>query len=277
VILEGQVQALSVGHAVDAALPDWGVVHSAFPHAVNFLVRGDLWTLLAEEKADLPFGIRVALPELEGLGLQREDVVQVRAGFLKIGPTLTIDCRAAERWSPAKERKIAHGLERRLEEIADAIYGRSWPHSAVMARALKAALRTPAKLGEALAKVVGCGPGATPSGDDVLVGMMAVLKSRHSRAEGARDAELLRRALFPLLPTTTDLSAHLLGQAAQGFFSRDLHELISALISESYPGQLREKLSRVLGTGATSGADMCEGLLALAPGYFIQPRERIAA
>jgi len=123
-----------------------------------------------------------------------------------------------------------------------------------------------------LAKVVGRGPGSTPSGDDVLVGILAVLNSPHSGAAGARAAKSLGRAILPLLWTTSDVSGQLLRQAVKGLFSRDVHELVLALLGNPAPGQLRNTIQRVIETGATSGADTCIGLLAFAP-YFLIPRE----
>ena len=42
------VQAISVGHALEFDLAGFGTVHSVFVHAVNLTIRGDMWTLLAE-------------------------------------------------------------------------------------------------------------------------------------------------------------------------------------------------------------------------------------
>jgi len=236
-----------------------------------------MWTLLAEDKTDLPFGIRLASSNFHTLGLRSGDLVSVRSGFGGIGPDLVVDCRAAPRWVPACEEKLDPGLESRLAVMAMAACDRAWCESAPMARAVRAALIDTTALGDVLARVVGRGPGATPSGDDVLVGVLAVLTSPRAGTAGARAAESLGRALRPLLPTTTDLSGHLLHQATKGLFGRDLHELVNALIGASTPRQLSEKIRRVAETGATSGADACEGLLAFAPSYFASGNERASA
>jgi hypothetical protein len=146
-----------------------------------------------------------------------------------------------------------------------------------MAQAVRSALEVSAGLDDVLAKVVGRGPGSTPSGDDVLVGILAVLKSPHSGAAGARAAESLGRALLPLLWTTSDVSGQLLRQAVKGLFSRDVHELVLALLGNPAPQQLRNTVRRVIETGATSGADTCMGLLAFAPSFLIPPEEKAAA
>jgi hypothetical protein len=269
------VEALSIGHALDVKSARRGAVHSVYAHAVNLLMGDDLWTLLATQKADMPFGIRAAVPDFETFALRRGEVVNAGAAYVTIGSHLTIDCRVAQRWSPVNEGQIAPGLTERLAAVTEAAHHRSWNGSAEIARAMKSAMHTPAKIGGTLARVVGLGPGATPSGDDVLVGIFAVLNSPRSGAAGAHDGAQLRQAILPLLGTTTDLSAHLLRQAADGLFGRDLHELRSALLAEDFPGQLHHALRHVVDTGATSGADMCEGLLAFAPDYFMHLHERL--
>jgi hypothetical protein len=263
-----RVQAVAIGQALDLDSTGHGVVHSVFHHAVNLTIGAELWTLLADDRADRPFGIRVALSNFDGLPLRCGDRVTVRAGFVGIGSRLVADCRAAPRWVPACANKVMPGLERRLAVVATAVRARSWHDSAWMAHAVRLAVNGATALGDVLANVVGRGPGLTPSGDDVLVGVLAVLTSRHSGAGGARAVESLGRALFSLLPTTTDVSGHLLRQAASGLFCRDLHELVCALIEASSSPQLSEKVRRVIEIGATSGADTCEGVLAFAPSYF---------
>ena len=274
-----RIQALSVGHALDVDSAGFGIVHSVFARAVNLMIRAEMWTLLAAEKADLPFGIRVASADFDILGLRNGDPVNVRGGFVSIGSGSTsrvVDCRAAPRWLPAPHNKIEPGLAGRLAVVATAASDRSWHESARMAQAVRSALEVSAALGNVLAKVIGRGPGSTPSGDDVLVGILAVLNSPHSGAAGAREAESLGRAILPLLWTTSDVSRQLLRQAAKGLFSRDIHELVLALLGNPPPQQLQNAVRRVIETGATSGADTCMGLLTFAP-YFLIPREERAA
>ena len=275
-----RIQALSVGHAIDADSAGFGLVHSVFARAVNLMIRAEMWTLLAADKADLPFGIRVASADFDVLGLRSGDPVNVRGGFVGIGSgsgCRVIDCRAASCWLPAPHKEAEPGLAGRLAAVATAASDRSWHESASMAQAVKSALEVSAALGDVLAKVVGRGPGSTPSGDDVLIGILAVLNSPASGAAGARSAESLGRAMLPLLWTTNDISGQLLRQAVNGLFSRDVHELILALLGNPDPQQLLNAIRCVIETGVTSGADTCMGLLAVAPSFFIPHGERGAA
>lgn len=265
------MQALSTGHALDLRSAGAGAVHSVYTHAVNLVVRGDLWTLVSAQRADLPFGIRVACQDFNALGVRRGERVDVRSGFVGIGTGsagLVVDCRAAPRWLPAQPDRPAPGLARRLDAVAATTSQRAWHGCAEMAYAVTGALSRPDALGDVVPRVVGCGPGCTPAGDDVLVGILAVLGSVHSGAAGAAAARALVRCLLPLLPTTTDISGHLLRQAANGLFGRAVHELLSAVIADSAPERLKKALERVLDTGVTSGADMCAGILASAPRFI---------
>jgi hypothetical protein len=273
-----RIQALSVGHALDADSAGFGFVHSVFARAVNLMIRAEMWTLLVADKADLPFGIRVASADFDVLRPRNGDPVNVRAGFVSIGSGSTcrvVDCRAAPRWVPARHNKAEPGLAGRLALVATLASDRSWHESALMAQTVRSALEVSAPLGDVLAKVVGRGPGSTPSGDDVLVGILAVLNSPHSGAAGAGVAESLGQAILPLLWTTGDVSGQLLRQAINGLFSRDVHELLLALLGNPTPHQLQKTIRRIIETGATSGADTCMGLLAFAPS-FLTPREEAA-
>lgn len=262
-----------MGHALDAVAGGFGAVHSVFAHAVNLNVESNLWTLLAAEQGDMPFGIRTSVKDFRRFDLRAGDAVHARSGYVGIGHRgLTIDCRAAPRWVPHWPDRVEAGVCRRLVAVSTMLSVRAWPGSAAMAQAVMTALDT-VKLHDVLAKVVGRGPGLTPAGDDVLVGIFAVLRSGVAGSAGAAAAQYLGRTIGPLLPTTTTISGHLLRQAEAGLFSRPLQELVAALIADSTPCQVEVRLGRLLATGATSGSDVCTGLLAAAP-LFLLPHQK---
>ena len=274
------MQALSVGHALDVYSAGSGRIHSVFAHAVNVEIRRDMWTLLGAERTDLPFGIRVASMDFISLGLCRGNPVNARSGFIGFESRtarIVVDCRAAPRWTPAREHKPAWGLGQRLDLLSAVAKPLAWHGSIRMACAVVSALSNPDAPDEVVSGVVGCGPGCTPAGDDVLIGILAVLGSPHSGERGSAAFHSLRRSLRPLLPRTTDISAHLLRQAADGLVGRAVHELVGASIGNAGTSALREAVNRVVDTGATSGADMCMGLLASARSFLLDHDEREAA
>jgi hypothetical protein len=146
-----------------------------------------------------------------------------------------------------------------------------------MADDVVSALDDPVALVGALARVVGRGPGLTPAGDDVLVGILAVLTLSPSSLSCARAARSMGRMLGPLLPTTTEISGHLLRQACDGCFGRAVHELVFALIEGGTRERLDACVLRVVAMGATSGADTCAGVVAAAQRFLVPRFESAAA
>ena len=266
------VQASTIGPATDIDSAQNGTVHSVFRHAVNIEVGRDLWTLLASGQPDLPFGVRLVLNDCGALRATRGAQVAIRAGFIGIGrctPETVVDCRSAIRWQRPMPREIAPRLESRLALLASLIHDRCWNGSAAMAENVMGRLAgDPHSLGEVLGAVVGRGPGLTPAGDDVLVGIFAGLTLAPS-TQAVAQAQVLARALDPHLASTCDLSAHLLRQASRGLFGRALHELVSALAADTPPDLLHARIDRVVKVGATSGADACAGVLAATRHLFL--------
>jgi hypothetical protein len=168
-------------------------------------------------------------------------------------------------------------LVQRLDVLSAVASPLAWHGSIRMACAVVSALSNPDALDDVVSSVVGCGPGCTPAGDDVLIGILAVLGSPHSGATGSAALHSLRRSLRPLLARTTDISAHLLRQAANGLVGRAVHELVFASIGNAGTSALREAVNRVVDTGATSGADMCMGLVASARSFLLVHDKREAA
>jgi len=261
------LHALSIGHGIDICRPQTGVVHSAFDRAANLLMAGELWTVLGAARPDAPFGIRLAPGDgAARLNVRVNDPVNVRAGHVSVG-RLIIDCRTASCWVPTGRMQLAPGLEVRLGILEQRARSRAWAESASMAHDVtealgKAGSAADAELVAAVRRTIGRGPGLTPAGDDVLVGILGVLGSAAAGPENVSRRARLIGALAPVLASTSDVSRHLLDQVARGLPGRALHDLGRAVI-EGAPDDVMEKaLDVLLDTGCTSGADACMGLAA---------------
>jgi hypothetical protein len=275
------LQAISIGSEVDLRAPRAGRVHSAFAHAVNLAVDGELWTVFDADHAESPFGLRLTPGALQALAdLRPGDPVGVRAGHAGLGPHV-IDGRGAVRWVPARWPAPAAGMTARLAILAQAAGARAWPGSQRLADEVLQALRSRGdaadrQLAEAARRTLGHGPGLTPAGDDVLVGVLTLLRSGAAGEAGARAGCRLVAGLVPHLDSTTDLSRHLIRQAARGLPGAALHGLVQALFEGAGGDGLRRALAAVLAIGATSGADACLGLVA-ACRFLFPADERLAA
>ncbi len=187
------------------------------------------------------------------------DPVLGRAGHLKVGE-LVLDVRGARVWRPARsplpttslaDPAIAHRL---VPRAADQRTGGLLPR---LEHAL--ARRDAARVERRVASLVGLGPGLTPSGDDALVGLLAVLH-RLAAAGEESPLTLLRPAVAEHAHRTGDISAHYLRLAAAGHVGERLTALCDALAAGARDA-IESAAAAVLATGATSGADALLGVV----------------
>ncbi|WP_230879578.1 DUF2877 domain-containing protein [Planomonospora sp. ID67723] len=110
-------------------------------------------------------------------------------------------------------------------------------------------------------QLVGLGPGLTPSGDDVLAGLLVALRHLGAAAGAGRAvwlADWLAAAVtFDARSRTTPISATLLHCAARGEASGEVLAVLRALAGRQ---SLEPVLHRLLQLGHTSGADLAWGL-----------------
>jgi len=257
-----RVNAAAIGSVIELRTPRAGQVHSVFRHAVNLEVGDELWTVTANGGHDAAFTVRLSDAALPGdLGLRRHEPVCVRSRHIRAG-AVVIDARTAARWTPRSYGVDLSGLSGRVAELEAAArhvaWEGSWPLAAAVVEALASGGR--GDLDDAVRQATGRGPGLTPAGDDVLVGILAVLTAPGVAASRGRVAARLRAALGPALPTTTEISRALLRQASHGHVSRPVWELTSAVLAGSAAVSFTQARADVLSTGATSGGDTCAGL-----------------
>ncbi|MBX6343113.1 MAG: DUF2877 domain-containing protein, partial [Thermomicrobiaceae bacterium] len=118
-------------------------------------------------------------------------------------------------------------------------------------------------LGVAACRLVGLGPGLTPSGDDFLIGVCGALALVGALAPSvAEDCRAAARVIAASAPgRTTLLSLTWLRQAAAGEFSAELGGLLAALVTAGDDAALERAAERLLAIGGTSGWDMAVGVL----------------
>ena len=104
-------------------------------------------------------------------------------------------------------------------------------------------------------RLLGRGQGLTPSGDDVLIGFIAMCAHAH-REWGLPDPAPLAAALAARAPgRTTAVSAALLAEAARGRFAP-----VVGAVCRASSAELPAALARLAAVGATSGLDTLVGV-----------------
>lgn len=130
---------------------------------------------------------------------------------------------------------------------------------------------------QAWVRLLGAGPGLTPSGDDFVSGVLTAL---HINGQGASAHILWRSVAAMATASTTDISVALLEQAASGRMSQKLHLLVDELLGDipTTPAKFSRLLSQL---GETSGWDWLAGFVlaqnALLKGVesFVNPKPSV--
>ncbi|MDI6773224.1 MAG: DUF2877 domain-containing protein [bacterium] len=108
------------------------------------------------------------------------------------------------------------------------------------------------------AQIAGRGPGLTPSGDDLLTGIVHAVTLWPKLADAAGGASRVRDLLVnAAVPHTTRISAAYLEAARQGWASEPWHALVRGI--GQGPDAARVAARRIMLIGETSGADALTG------------------
>jgi Protein of unknown function (DUF2877) len=259
-----------------------GRVHSVFREACNIrLDDGRLLALLAPHQGNVPHGVRLDLRA--GFDFSRQvavgQAVGCRADVLRVTGGLSIDLGTAQAWQGALP---SAGIDLTSANVAAAwrAVWRRWHqdrapndrrevefaaraierHGVRLARAAR--VLRPEGAARALDRLIGCGPGLTPAGDDLIVGVLAALWCT-TGVDPARRGFLDRlcAAVAAAAAATGDISRAYLIHAAHGQFAEPLAALAGHIAEGADLGAVEFATIAALRVGHTSGAHGVFGLL----------------
>jgi hypothetical protein len=266
-----------------------GRVLAAFERSAYLDLEGRVIALLWPGLGRGPFAISLSDPTpLDANPPQAP--AHLAAGHLSAGP-VTVDLAGAAVWDPALATVAAgakivapavmlpqrHSVVEALARLAPqesiaAIVATSLPrfagaHALLLAtlehgleavRAYIGGRAGPGDLAAAVeAQIAGRGPGLTPSGDDLLVGIMHALTVWPALADRHRAADLRTLLRDAGAPRTTRISRAYLEAAADGMATEPWHELVGSLAADV--GRIGQAVAALLRVGETSGADALTG------------------
>jgi hypothetical protein len=236
---------------------------AATPHATYLMLSDPDRTMLCLASAAAVRVPCALVLESKGLPPQPPEgtVATVGAGVLTIDTTTF---RTGRWWRPPRPRGLGATAPARLAGAVRWLTGRVADPLDPAGRAAVADLVEALAVGEsahpALARLLGRGPGLTPTGDDVLAGALVTLN-----ALGSPLAATLGAAVTAAAPdATTTVSAGLLRHAAVGECIPQLEDLIDAVRTGSEDpaaGALARTAGALLAVGHCSGAGLLHGVL----------------
>jgi hypothetical protein len=274
-----------------------GRVHSVFSRAANLLLGGRLLTLHARETPCAPNGLVLALRANQKplAGLQPGMVVLVERGIIAIPVAkLRLDLQQSQSWNPRPQLAPAacppERLQAHLAFLETYLAAHVSPgglaglayldHETTMEQAsanqplLQTAWAATQQLLDGISRqqlplvrqgltmLIGLGPGLTPSGDDLLTGVIAamLLLSETVGHPVAFYQRLSAEALALAYSRTNKLSITWIEYAGRGEVAEHLGRLFEALI-QSDTSLLEKAAQEVLSSGATSGGDILAGII----------------
>ena len=290
-----QYHAVSIGEAVPRENFD-AVIQSVFDSAINLRLANEdrLITLLISDHYELPQGIRVdkkipfqSLTPSTSLRASVGLRAASRGGILRFDSSpLTIDLRGArvwkcrvpelhadmrsdvviQAWSSAWDLLNKGQRLKQTEIVADDLFQLNIG-SLLSQRISKPVMQLISSTeqfdiqGSILAaeKMIGLGPGVTPSGDDILIGFLASLWS--TAGKNQTQLSFIRSfgdALMQIAKQTTEISCTYLYHATQGQFSSSLSNLAEGIASGN---QVEKAIEEAMQVGHSSGMDSVTGLL----------------
>jgi hypothetical protein len=262
-----------------------GTVVGVHRSAVNIRWRAGLLTLAHEAMGGLPNGIGLDPPiALDQIGIVPGMRVESDGATLRLpGASISVFLAGAARWSPAMPVRRGLTARTRIDRAGRALALAADQAPRVGLGPLMAGLAnhgtSVGSLGRAVARplaevldaleqgfsdraisaafpLIGLGPGATPSGDDLLVGLAAGLAVTDHPVAGAFAAGVARDAAG----LTTSVAESYLLHAGRLEFSERVHAAALAIL-DAPEAELRGAVNATLAWGATSGVDLLVGLL----------------
>ena len=249
-----------------------GRVHSVFQKAINIMDEQEiLYTMLSSEMDEGPMAVHVNEKNLSSLGIGVHDFVQGDEKRLTLGeisfsikdtPVYHLQLREY-RPSPYLRNnmeKVRDHLEK-MKEIEESPYDKEMSkilHERIASLKLAFLKEEEKGILESSMSLIGLGPGLTPSGDDVLLGILSVLNLRNHRYEKFRP--LFEKVIQSAYEETNILSYFGLRRAYDGYIRQDITDFTVAMIEKE---NIEHELEKILQIGHSSGQDITYGIVTL--------------
>lgn len=257
-------------------LPSWVLDASGPPARVSSVYRsvfdiagaGGLLAVADDAVGGLPDGVSVVAGDLRQLAVRPGMRVTFSATRWTIPEArIQIELGAARPWTPVLSVVPARNWSERRGMVASRLDAavasgsllsgllRSGAEVAMADLAEAIGRRDQAAAAAAAHRLIGRGPGLTPSGDDIITGAEASLHAIAHPMAGFAGA-----VLADVGSHTTEVSAAMLRHAAAGAFAERIHRLIqAALVDDLAP--TGDPLRGAANWGATSGTDTLTGVV----------------
>jgi hypothetical protein len=261
-----------------------GYVHSIFNRTVNVqsLETGELYTVACHEIDNGPNTLVVQVDCFNRINLAINDHVYVEKKVLHIANKLAMTVDKAALWEcvlPVYPQNVEN-LNRNLTKMRDYIDrhgisgGMKKSNHSPTAFEIELSRMLEERTGSLLtelsnnrmsesiekaSKLIGLGPGLTPSGDDFLVGLFTVLNIQKSPNYSFKN--FCKEVVKLAKPLTNDISYMAMQKASIGKVRESIVSLVNSILYGTEE-DLILSLNKVLKIGSSSGTDIALGIVA---------------
>ena len=258
-------------------------VHSTFRRVLNLISpTGRLITLASRDNTLMPYTAICSAVDFSEFSHLLGKTADVQAGELRIGTDLILRLDGqlvSSRYEPFAPLNDLATLQAHVAYLEQLYQQRQVPGSFVVKpdasrfeRAMQEMLLSKTYLFRDAAvnkqeqaiiehgrSLIGLGVGLTPSGDDYLVGFLAVLLlDKHCKRK--RGPVLARAIVAAARQRTNEISATYLQSAARYRFKTQIADLVKAVLCQGQ-AQVKQALLNLIAVGATSGSDIARGMI----------------
>lgn len=242
-------------------------VHSVFAQGFNIQGKDRLIFVSAEGSEEQPLGLTLSKEDLGSLEVEQGQGLVYRDLLLRIGSSY-LDFFQARVYRAVADFDLT-GLEASfIEEVLDYIKASRTPGgldvtttgflASPLGRTLASALisRDGTEIDGILYKLIGRGRGLTPSGDDILLGLLVVDSGFKLLSEDFLGS---LKGLVEEGGLTTDISTNYYLSGFEGDFGRNLRDFLSSLSEKNFE-DTKASLGRIMDKGHSSGLDTITGI-----------------
>ncbi len=291
------LNAISIGTTANTRLTqhEMGRVHSVFQQVINISVHDNLISIVGKRVGQGPLNIVVNFPhDLDLTAIVKAGDIVTLDETIRIDNTLSITTNSTSIWEASinfqdllhpvnvilsnievvKEVVLASknlkGLGELIDHVNDMEISSTYqlepiskfavPHISSLIRAIR--LRISHDIIQSSNKIIGLGSGLTPSGDDMLIGLMISMIYISENVQGIDlDVEKISSDIISdITGRTTIISEEFLREAACGRVNEPVATLMEKILISGQK-EMRESAKKVLSVGSTSGADTIFGII----------------
>jgi hypothetical protein len=264
-------------------------VLATFERSFYLDADGDLIAVITEDLPDGPLNLRIAATRMDDLGITMGQRWSISPDSLKSVNGLVIDVAKTKIWRPkplgtAVRLNLVRGLDTLQhqltrcptpeDDLARLVLSDASGESPVeraaaplidkLQQALRLGFRGMAETDvEDVTDLIGLGPGLTPSGDDLLGGVLIACHQLHEKAV----AKKLGDAILKSADRTNVISQAHLRAAAVGYGAAPLHDLLDAILRNDRP-DIAKALDATAKIGHSSGFDALAGIILTLESYL---------